>query len=118
MALRSAGKLAIKLAQTTGAFASGRSYVQRYFPPGYRQPATKLINAFEQAALGAGLYQVASTLLNDDGTPSSDYAIQKRAQQKPYKQYKTYRGRYKSKYSRSYNKRSNCDCRRKYRRRF
>ncbi len=68
MALRQAGTLAVKLAQTAGAFASGRSYVQRYFPPGYREHATKLITAFEQAALGAGLYQVYNTFMNDDGT--------------------------------------------------
>ncbi len=92
MALRSGAKLAVKLAQTTGAFASGRAYVQRYFPPGYREPATKLITAFEQAALGAGLYQVGSTLFSDDGTgiPSG---FQKTPKHVPYSQRKTRGGR-------------------------
>ncbi len=92
MALRSAGKLAVKLAQTTGAFASGRSYVQRYFPPGYREPATKLLRAFEQAATGAGLYQVTSTLFSDDGTGNPS-GFQKAPKHVPYSQRQAYRGR-------------------------
>ncbi len=47
-----------KLVQAAGGFASGRAYVECYFPPGYRGPAIKVIKAFEQAATGAGLYQV------------------------------------------------------------
>ncbi len=64
---------AVKLAQTAGAFASGRSYIQRYFPPGYREPATKLVTAFEQAAAGAGLYQIITSW-------STDNAVQKTQQ--------------------------------------
>ncbi len=89
MAFRSAGKIAITLAQRTGAFASGRSYIQRYFPPGYREPALKLVKAFEQAATGAGLYQVVSTIYNNNnnGVPFSG-TVQKRNGFKTHRQFK------------------------------
>jgi len=66
-----AGKIAVTLAQRTGAFASGRSYIQRYFPPGYREPALKLVRAFEQAATGAGLFQVYNTFMSADDSPGN-----------------------------------------------
>ncbi len=85
---RTFGKIAVEAVRRTGAFASGRSYIQRYFPPGYREPATKLVRAFEQAATGAGLYQVTQSLFapdspgNDSGIPQKKHVYQTRS---PYK---------------------------------
>ncbi len=89
---------AVRLAKSTGRFASGRSVIDRYAPPHLRKPLTKVVSAFEQASAGAGLYQII-TDLKDDGTPSDDYAIQKkRFKPTAYKQRKAYyrqRGRFK-----------------------
>ncbi len=108
MAFRSAGKLAVRLAQTTGAFASGRAYIQRYFPPGYREPATKLVTAFEQAAAGAGLYQVYQTFLSDDGTDHGNGFPQKKFNV-PNKFNQTRSGRFRrtNKYPKRF---KNCKC--------
>ncbi len=116
MAIRAGGQLAVKLAQTAGAFASGRAYVQRYFPPGYREPATKLITAFEQAALGAGLYQVYNNFINNDGAEQGD-AFPPKIRKIPSKFNKTRPGRGRSGYRRNRYSRSNrCRCpKRRYR---
>ncbi len=110
MALRAAGTLAVKLAQTAGAFASGRAYVQRYFPPGYREPAIKLVKAFEQAATGAGLYQVVNTFLNDDGTEGGN-GFSPRKKYNPRPKYQT-RGRFKRGTNRYRKRQCNCKGRR------
>ncbi len=76
------GKTLVELGKSSGAFASGRDFIQRNFPPGYRDPALKLVRAFEQAATGAGLYQIVTEFNNaifqaQNGAP-------------PYTQYQTY----------------------------
>ncbi len=97
-----------ELAKSTGAFASGRSYVQRYFPPGYRDPALKVIRAFEQAATGAGLYQIYQELANpnNDSLPPIDYGVRKAYKKKPYKQSKAYSRRKRRTYVRG----GKCSC--------
>ncbi len=72
---RTFGRLAVEAARRTGSFASGRSYIQKYFPPGYREPAIKVVKAFEQAATGAGLYQIIQTFISDD-TPGNSAPFQ------------------------------------------
>ncbi len=102
---RTAGRIALETLRRTGSFASGRSYVQKYFPPGYREPATKLIKAFEQAAGGAGLYQIYQSLIAED-TPGNPGPIQQKY--KTRKTYKTRRGQTgRSRFSRS---KRNCNC--------
>ncbi len=99
MVVRSFGKLAVEAVRRSGSFASGRSYVQRYFPPGYREPAIKVIKAFEQAAAGAGLYQIYQELNTNQALDYPDGA--QNGLQAPNKQYKT-RSRFKRKPSSRY----------------
>ncbi len=79
---RTFGRIAVEAARRTGSFASGRSYIQRYFPPGYREPALKLVRAFEQAATGAGLYQIVTEFNNALQAPQQGYVPQANPQYK------------------------------------
>ncbi len=66
-------KTGYELAKATGAFASGRDFIQRNVPPGYRDPALRVFKAFEQAAGGAGLYTIYQSLIADDSP--GNYAV-------------------------------------------
>ncbi len=61
-------KTAIEFGKRSGALASGQSFIRKYAPPGQRDRLIRVSKAFEQAAGGAGLYQVYQTLMSDDGT--------------------------------------------------
>ncbi len=95
-------KTAIEYGKRTGAIASGESFVRKYAPPGQRDRLVRLTKAFEQAAGGAGLYQVLETFMNDDGTDSGEYAVPSKVFRK--KSNKFYKARYR---------RRRCTCRRK-----
>ncbi len=66
-------KTGYELAKSSGAFVSGRDFIQRNFPPGYRDPALKLVRAFEQAATGAGLYQIVTEFGNAIQKPQKQF---------------------------------------------
>ncbi len=109
---RTFGRVAVEAARRAGAFASGRSYIQKYFPPGYREPAIKLITAFEQAATGAGLYQIYQSFIDDDGTGNVDAPFSQPSSGKFKKTYNRYprrsRGRYSGKQRFGPNRRCSC----------
>ncbi len=91
----------VKLGQSTGAFISGRDFIQRNVPPRYRDTTLKVFKSFEQAATGAGLYKVYETLIAEDspGNPSAVFQ-KKQYVNKTRKPYQT-RLRRAGRYSRS-----------------
>ncbi len=107
---RTFGRIAVEAVRRTGSFASGRSYIQKYFPPGYREPATKLIKAFEQAAGGAGLYQVYQTFIAEDTPGNRGQIQQKPPTRKPYKTRFRRTGRIGSRYSTKRKSYQKCRC--------
>ncbi len=94
MPIRSAIRLGVQLARSTGAFVSGRDFIQRNVPPRYRPQTLRVFKAFEQAATGAGLYKVYQTLLASEDGLGND-AISKFPQKQP-KTYKSNKTRYRS----------------------
>ncbi len=99
---------AYQLLKSSGAFVSGRDFIQRNVPPGYRDPALKLFRAFEQAAGGAGLYQIINEFNSQGNQAINDGSIQQTSNK--FSQARDRRGRrssYERKYPRKY-----CKCRR------
>ncbi len=106
---RGIGRTAIEIAKASGAFVSGRDFIMRNAPPGYREPALKLFRAFEQAATGAGLYQIVSEFNN------AIFQAQNGKQTAPSQYTKTHFRQSRYRTSRYRAKQKYCNCRRKSR---
>ncbi len=100
-------KTAIEFGRRTGGLASGESFIRRYAPPRQRKSLVKVVRAFEQAAGGAGLYQIYQEL-NSDGTNNIDYAVPKRFPSRDYNKQREARRRRGGRNNRG--KLPKCDC--------
>ncbi len=104
-------KTAIEFGRRTGGLASGESFIRKYAPPRQRKSLVKVVRAFEQAATGAGLYQIYQEL-NSDGTNNIDYAVPRKLSRFDYKQRKARSGYGGRTHKRKFKK---CDCQHCYR---